>query len=422
MSIRAVFFLSSPEHDPQVGGTPAPFVRVAGVELLTRQILTAIKNGAEKVWIAPGPHAERARALLSSDQRLKDQPVEIAGSLGEALDQAAAADEGGRMLIAGPDVLFGPDVVSFAAQSETITAPVRWDEERALFFAPASALKGLGADKAAEAITGAQPMHAKDQPYDKRAFVVPIASPADVKQGKKAIFSIVTKPTSGWVSRNLNSKLSIPLSKFLSEYPITPNMITLLTTIVGFSCFPFLIRGDYLGTFMGGLLFQLAAALDRSDGEIARSKFLASDMGEWIDTIGDNLTYILFLIGLTIGTRERTGHDYILWIGIGLIVLAAVVLGLMYRYLLTHTKSGSLVAVYKDMEAKFEGKEKPLTYRILDKIRFMGKRDFYSMLVFVLCAFNLLELTFWAAIITVLCILAYLMSGKSKLPTADASA
>lgn len=419
--MRAVFFLSSTEGQPQVGGEPAPFVRVAGVELLTRQIMTALKNGADKVFVAPGEFADRARALIGSDQRLKGQPIEIVDEgLGAALKNAAAESATGRLLVAGPGILFGPDIAAFAA--ETTADAARWDEARELFFVPAAALADLDAAGAQKLVTGTAPMHATDQPYDKRSFVVAIESAADVKQGKKAIFSIVTKPTSGWVSRNINSKLSIPLSKFLSEYPVTPNMITVFTTIVGFSCFPFLIRGDYPGTFMGGFLFQLAAALDRSDGEIARSKFLASDMGEWIDTIGDNLTYILFLIGLTIGTKERTGDEYILWIGIGLIVLAAAVLGLMYRYLLTHTKSGSLVAVYKDMEAKFEGQEKPLVYRFLDKIRFMGKRDFYSMMVFVLCAFNLLEFTFWAAVIVVLCILAYLLSGKSKLPAADASA
>ena len=423
MSIRAVFFLSSPGHAPQVDDTPAPFARIAGVELMTRQILTALKNGAEKVFLAPGDHGARAAQLLSRDERLRDQPIEVvAEGLGEAIRRAAAEDENGHLLVGGPSVLFGPDVVTFAGSDHIGETPLRWDGERALYFARASAFAGASATEAEQKLAAAAPIPEQNRPTDKRAYVHTIESAADVRRGKQLIFSIVTKPTSGWVSRNLNSKLSIPLSKVLSEFPITPNMITVLTTFVGISCLPFLMRGDYFGTFMGGLCFQLASALDRSDGEIARSKFLASEMGEWIDTIGDNLTYILFLIGLTLGTKERTGEDYILWVGIGLIVLAVGVLTIMYSYLLKNTKSGSLVAVYKDMESKFEGKEKPLVYKLLDKIRFMGKRDFYSMLVFVLCAFNLLEFTFWAAIITVACMLAYLLSGKSKLPTAPAGA
>lgn len=420
MSIAAVLSLEgfSPEDAGDAQPTPPPFRRVAGVPLLTRQILTLLHNGADKIWLVPGKHGTLARGLIQSDRRLRSAPIEVVAgerepALSEAIEKASRAEGVSRVLLAGGNLHFGAGLVRYIGNGVAADGVRRWGEKLPLFYGEPQALS-----QGTEAL-GAAPILAESQrPQDKDAYVVALNTPSDARAAKRAIFANVTKPTSGWVSKNINAKLSIPLSKILSETPMTPNMMTLITTVVGILSGPLLARGDYFGVFWGGLCFQLASALDRCDGELARSKFLASEWGEWIDTIGDNITYVVFLIGLTIGTYRRTETELVLYAGFGLVFLAVAVLGIMYRYLLQNTKSGSLVAVYKDMEERLEGQEKPLVYRFLDKIRFMGKRDFYSLAVFVICAFNQLVFLFIAAMIAVVSILLYILSGKSRVAAA----
>jgi len=416
-------FASSADAAAKAVASPEipPFLKIAGLPLLSRQILTLLKNGAQKVWLVPGSYSEQARRLIEGDFRFKDQPIELVegeNGIGFATALAAAAKtpDADRVLVTGGNFLFGPGLVRHMSNGSVPAKPVRWDRETHFYGIPLAHLKDSAG--AAHLFQNAHTLTDQDRPDAKDTFVRPVLSRQDVPAAKKAIFSIVTKPTSGWVSRNLNSQVSIPISKIVSEFPVTPNMLTVLATIVGIASAPLIAMGSRWGVLWGGFCFQMASALDRCDGEIARSKFQASEKGEWIDTIGDNITYVLFLIGLTIGTYRRTEKEFVLYLGFGLLFMAVAALGTMYRYLLKNTNSGSLVAVYKDMEAKFEGKQKPLAYRFLDKIRFMGKRDFYSFAVFVLCAFNQLEAVFTAAIITVTCILVYVLSGKSRLPAA----
>ena len=90
-------------------------------------------------------------------------------------------------------------------------------------------------------------------------------SPRDIPAAKDAIFANVTKASSGPISRKLNSRISIPISKRLCELGVTPNQMTLVTTLVGFLSAWFVARGTLPGVALGGVLFQLCAALDRVD-------------------------------------------------------------------------------------------------------------------------------------------------------------
>ena len=59
-----------------------------------------------------------------------------------------------------------------------------------------------------------------------------------------------------------------------------------------------------------GFLWQLAAVLDRCDGEIARVKLCESRFGTWFDTVIDNLAYVAAYArpptGCTLGTPSTS--------------------------------------------------------------------------------------------------------------------
>ncbi|MEZ4820260.1 MAG: CDP-alcohol phosphatidyltransferase family protein [Bdellovibrionota bacterium] len=251
-------------------------------------------------------------------------------------------------------------------------------------------------------------------PDENHPYILNIHSHKDCRDGKRAIFRNVTKTTSGWVSKNINSLISLPISKLISPLPITPNMITFLNTLVGIASAVFVAQGHTQGVLMGGILFQLSAAFDRVDGEIARSKFQSSKYGSWIDTAGDNITYIAFLIGLTVGCYKRFGNVNYLYAGFALIFIMLVMLAVMYRFLIRKGGSGSLVEVTTSVEKKMQGQNKPFIYRSLDKIRFAGKRDFFSLVCMFVCMADQLLILFGCALAVIIGNIAYFTSAMIK--------
>ena len=216
---------------------------------------------------------------------------------------------------------------------------------------------------------------------------IQLKTKADFKRAKDEIFWNITKSTSGPVSRYLNSKLSIPLSKILVETPMTPNQMTVTNTVVG--CISALLFG--MGTlwsiFWGGIIFQLSSAFDRNDGELARSKFMESERGAWIDTVGDNVTYVAFTICLVYGYARYAQSADVAWagwvlpLGSGLIVSTVGLIAWMLWYVKKHNLGGSITSISRKFEAELDRKQAGVVYRYLSKLRVLGERDQFSLAV-----------------------------------------
>ena len=57
---------------------------------------------------------------------------------------------------------------------------------------------------------------------------------------------------------------------------------------------------------------QLNSILDGCDGELARVRFEGSKLGQWLDTIGDDLSNVIFWAAVAYGSR--TVPDWGLWL------------------------------------------------------------------------------------------------------------
>lgn len=210
------------------------------------------------------------------------------------------------------------------------------------------------------------------------------------KRAKQEIFWNITKSTSGPVSRYINSRISIPLSKILVETPITPNQMTIANTVIG--CLSALLFG--LGTlwsiFWGGIIFQLSSALDRNDGELARSKLMESEKGAWIDTIGDNITYVVFTVCLVLGYARYANSTAVAWaqwvlpLGTGLIVSTTGLIVWLIWYVKKNNLGGSITSISRQFEAELDTKQNGWIYRLLSKLRVLGERDQFSLAVMFL--------------------------------------
>ena len=125
----------------------------------------------------------------------------------------------------------------------------------------------------------------------------------------------LVKPTDGIFAR-ANRKISIPISRLIIPFPITPNMVSLFTLCVSFAGGVFLALGGYWNMLAGAVLSWFSSVLDGCDGEVARLKLQESAFGCWLETVCDNLYYLFTFSGLTIGLVRNSGNrSYLVWGG-----------------------------------------------------------------------------------------------------------
>jgi len=157
------------------------------------------------------------------------------------------------------------------------------------------------------------------------------------------------KSRDGFVSRYLNRPISRAVSQLLLKTPMTPNLWTLLITILPVIGFFLLMRGDYLGFVAGAALFNVHSILDGCDGEIARAKYLDSETGPGVDAFGDLIALLLFSIGLGFGLfRGAQQHAVSQWVFLieGVLTFVFIALRLVPDHALDLLRRGPAAVAY----------------------------------------------------------------------------
>lgn len=124
---------------------------------------------------------------------------------------------------------------------------------------------------------------------------------ADIKFAENKLLKNLNKPEDGIVSKIINRKVSIFISKYLLKTGLTPNQISILNLIIGISSALLFAKGSFPWIFIGGILAQVTSVTDGCDGEIARLKFLSSKFGAWLDDTFDRYIDMLIVIGMAYG-------------------------------------------------------------------------------------------------------------------------
>jgi len=201
------------------------------------------------------------------------------------------------------------------------------------------------------------------------------------KKAEDLIFDYVGKTATGWISRNINSKFSLPTSRLLIKTPLTPNMISIGINIIGSLCGIFYAIGHPV---IGALFMHIATVLDRCDGEVARVKLMETKKGQWVDTISDQFTVLSFLIGVPLGYYFISHNTIALVLGgINVSFFLFFVIWAFY-FLKRYTNSGSLVT-YFEVDKLVEPQKTSLIRKTLKILRPLGRRNVYS-LAFILIA------------------------------------
>jgi phosphatidylglycerophosphate synthase len=224
---------------------PAPIdARCAGLSLLLRAVLTMQSAGIKAITLVVEDTA-KARSILD------DPRVRIPVSL------ASVAPEGASTSL---------DVMASAARWRAVVAGGRSVDDDAL-----------------------------------PGFRVFVGDEAGRRRATRWLFEDCRKPLDGIVSRHLNRHVSIFVSKRLVDTRISPNATTLIAFSLGIAGAALVTRGTHLAIVAGAALFQLGSILDGVDGELARVRFEQSRVGQWLDTVLDDVANVVFWLCLGLG-------------------------------------------------------------------------------------------------------------------------
>jgi len=270
-----------------------PVTIVAGLPLVRRLVLAAERAGVQRILVLTSD-ADEARRLLQGTAAL------VTAS-GEPLPQLPP----GRMVLLAGTVLF---------QAAWLRALFELPIERDRLYAEASSVGVIDADDPHEVLSGGagglavpdvfaavarvRPVVPRTFPQDGR-FV--LGGLQDCRRAEDWLLRGLIKETEGFMSRHVERRISLAISRRLASSSITPNAMTLVSVGVGLLGAPFFLSSVPAYQLAGALLFLLHSILDGCDGELARLKFQESRWGGVLDFWGDNVVHAAVFMCMGVG-------------------------------------------------------------------------------------------------------------------------
>lgn len=217
--------------------------------------------------------------------------------------------------------------------------------------------------------------------YDCVADVV-LRNNHDRNEAKRRLFDACRKPVDGLVSRHLNRHISIAISKLVVDWPISPNAMTAFTFSLSLVAAWFAVQGGYWPTLAAAFLMQWNSILDGCDGELARVRHQGSRLGQWLDTIGDDWSNVIFWASLGMGARSIPGIGGAL-AACGAVGAAGNATAALANYaVLARIGSGDFYALDAGKPADRSG----VAGAILGAIELVLKQDFFLFLMLLVAA------------------------------------
>ncbi len=418
-------------NDPGFG---SPLPQVGSLPILLRSILGAAKAGAARIVVV----IDRVKGLPVRQELLKTgrvpNHVEWCGvtsaedSVPSLIGQLASEIDGPLVLIAG-DRVYHPSLHKRAAEwdggADALTLVTGSDA-----VGMCSLSRDASVDLAIHDPTTAGSVEDIEH-WITKTHAVQSEAVADGQWqrvlneqqrvlAERKLDTWLVKPTDGIYAR-MNRRISIPISRQIIPFPITPNMVSLFTLGVSFAAGVFLALGGYWNMLTGAILSWFSSVLDGCDGEVARLKLQESAFGCWLETICDNLYYVFILAGMTIGLVRSSGNrSYLVWGGL-------LLFGAMMSFLMTGLQrhqmtNGQPEKYLQEWHKKADSRSSnPLLY-LGRHTEFIIRRCFlpYAILFFAFCGvmnWFLVGATVGANIVWIVTLYSYLSFTPTR-PTA----
>jgi len=161
----------------------------------------------------------------------------------------------------------------------------------------------------------------------------PIRSVADQRQASRHLFDAAQKGVLDFPARYLHPLPENALVRLLADTPVTPNAVTILTGVLGFTA-TYLFATGQRGAVGAALAIALVVnVLDGVDGKLARVRLQASRFGDRLDHLLDVTFEFSWYLALGWGLRATGAEGNPLAVGVGLIgvMLASRALSGVYK-------------------------------------------------------------------------------------------
>jgi phosphatidylglycerophosphate synthase len=377
----------------------SPLARVGSLPILLRTILAAQKAGIKQIVVVIDPIAKlRVQHELSSTGRLPRsvQWIDIApgAAFWHRLRFIATGTSCQRLVFMDGNSTYHPSLLRKASEwndEDAALALMSGDRPLGIYALSAKMIRRLAEHRATPvgsfeeleesvaAMGSVVPVPVRDDLWQR------VSTPEDRQAAEQKLNGWLVKPTDGIFART-NRRISIPISRQLIKFPITPNMVSIFTLGVGFASGLFFAYGGYWNAVCGALLCLFASILDGCDGEVARLKFQESDFGCWLETVCDYLFYLVLFVGMTIGLWRSSGtKTYLVWGALLLFgAMASFVAVGWERHRLASGRPEQLLRIW---QAHAESRSSNPFLYLGRHVEFMARRCFfpYAILLFALC-------------------------------------
>jgi len=273
-------------------GDVSPGMAIAGLPLLRRLVLAAARAGFEQILLHP--------AVVPEDRRV------LAGTAAATLtsDGLGPPLAPSRIVLLGTDILPQPKwlrslrempVLPDRLYADGSAAVIETDDPRWIL---AEAARSKGAPELIEGLGAAFPT--ADEPLSADGRFA-LATPEAVPRAEAWLLRGLVREAEGFMSRHVERRISLALTRRLAGTRITPNVMTLVSLGVGLAGAPFFLSPAPAFQLTGALLLLAHSILDGCDGELARLKFQESRWGSILDFWGDNVVHVAAMACIAIG-------------------------------------------------------------------------------------------------------------------------
>ncbi len=341
--------------DAEPGEAPPGLLDVGGISLLERQVRQVLKAGVARVVLVAPVIPEILRRRLAADPRIKhvETPEAAARQLVSDHHDGEDATRTPEVLLLAPGVLLDERLVAALARApveiaspwllvfdgtppkgaERIDSQTHWAGALRVSAGLAHAtLATLGdwalAGTLLRAAIGAGarrlaveslPLYA---PARRREAVMLWAMPSSAAEMDAATESLISAAQKGcldWPARWIHPPIENQLVRWLLPTPVTPNMVTGLTALLGLAAAIAFALGQL---WIGLALVLLIGPLDGVDGKLARTRHEFSRWGDLEHVLDKIMEYGWFLaLGYWF---SKSGHGLASWLSAAGIIIFAL--------------------------------------------------------------------------------------------------
>ena len=278
--------------------------KLGGMPFIARQARLAAKANVSQVWILSPKSLDAVSACVPDHRYAPNLKTLIWDSETESLgDVISTLPEVDQYIVFAADCVYQPQIFSNLAKFQ------HPDHQRGEIISTGNQNQPIwisDADSLALAIEAiSNPTGKPADNYIAPAYEYPvfkITSHDDMNKLEEHLWGQCRKDIDGLVSTWFNRHISLAISRSLINSSITPNQVTIFAVLLGIVASLIASGGGYLEVLIGAFLLQASSIIDGVDGEIARMRVQGSVLGEWLDTIGDDLVNISFVLAIGYGS------------------------------------------------------------------------------------------------------------------------